>query len=161
MFSRSYLLGLLLVCSSTAISQQQGNPAMPCYRALAEDSRFAVIRDKVALGGSIEEIRRMTKSAERPSREEMPALAAWKSARAECHKAERPYLATRDTEMASVAREYFASVQALIGELQAGALSYGEFGRRRVELYERFTRRLDEIRRSILPPKLTPHPGGK
>ena len=139
-----------------ALSQQKGNPAAPCFRALADDARFAPIRDKVALGGSIEEMRSRTSSNERAKGEEGAALGAWRSAREGCHRQEAGYYATRDVQIQALAREHFAAVQSLIGDLQAGKLSYGEFGRRRVELYEQVTRQIEEVRRAILPPKPVP-----
>ena len=161
MLARLCLLILLELGSGTASSQQKGNPALPCYQALAGDARFAPLRDKVALGGDRNEMRRMTKSADRASAQEGAALAAWRNARAECHKQELPYFATRDTRIQALAREHFAAVQALIAELQAGALSYGEFGRRRIDLVERVTARIEEVRQGILPPKIKPLPVGQ
>jgi hypothetical protein len=153
MLPRLYLLALLALCSSHAISQQKGNPALPCFQALAGDARFAAIKDKVALGGTMEEMRRMTNSIDRAGAQERPALDGWKSAREECHRLELPYYATRDLEIQRLAREHFAAVQALIAELQAGALSYGNFGKRRIELYEKVNRDIDKVRQSILPAK--------
>ena len=99
----------------------------------------------------------MTKSAERASEAEAPAIAAWRSARDACHRLEADYYATRDIEIQAFAREHFVAVQALIAELQSGKLSYGDFGRRRVELFEKVTRQIEEVRKSILPQKPPPH----
>jgi len=159
MLSRLCLLTLLAFCSSTAISQQTGNPALPCFYALAGDPRFAAIKDRVALGGTMEEMRRMTASTDRAGAQEQPALDGWKSAREECHRLERPYYATRDLEIQRLAREHFAAVQALITELQSGALRYGDFGKRRIELHEKVNRDIEKVRQRILPDKpirLTP-----
>jgi hypothetical protein len=46
MLPRLYVLALLALCSSHAISQQNGNPALPCFQGLAGDPRFAAIKDK-------------------------------------------------------------------------------------------------------------------
>lgn len=157
MLPRLCLLTLLAFCSGNAISQQKGNPALPCFHALAVDPRFATIKDKVALGGTMDEMRRTATGNARPGPDERPALEAWKSARAECHRLELPYFATRDLEIQRLAREHFAAVQALVGELQAGSLTYDEFGKRRIELYEKVNRDIEKIRQRILPPKPTPH----
>ncbi len=155
-------VSLLLVLAPVAADCQEskGNPAMSCYRALADDSRFAPIRDKVVLGPATEkETRRVAKIAERASEQEKAAIAAWRGAREVCYQKELPYYATRDNEIQAAARRYFASLQALIGELEAGKLSYGDFGRRRMDLYDKFNRDVEEIRKAILPPKLPPPPG--
>lgn len=157
MLPRLYLLALLALCSGHAISQQKGNPALPCFHALAGDPRFAAIKDKVALGGTMDEMRRLKTGTERPGPQERPVLEAWKGARAECHRLELPYYATRDVEIQALAREHFAAVQALIGELQAGTWTYDEFGKRRIALYEKVNRDIDKVRQSILPAKPTPH----
>ena len=156
MIFRLCLLIMLSLCSSTANSQQKGNPAVPCFRALADDPRFAPLREKVALGGALEEMRNFTKSAERASERELPVLTAWSNARDSCHRLEAGYYATRDIEIQALARDHFAAVQALIAELQSGKFGYGEFGRRRVDLYEKVTRLIEDVRKSILPPKLPP-----
>lgn len=147
------VLTLLALFSNPAISQQKGNPALPCFHALAGDPRFAAIKDKVALGGTLDEMRRMATGTERPGPQERPVLEAWKGARAECRRLELPYYATRDVEIQALAREHFAAVQALIGELQAGTWTYDEFGRRRLALYEKVNRDIDKVRQSILPAK--------
>jgi len=141
-----------------AQAQQKGNPAMPCYRALSGDPRLAPIRQKVALGPATDEARDLTKISERASKEEAPVIAAWREAREACHRQEAGYFSTRDAGIQALARDYFSAIQALIGELQVGKLSYGEFSRRRTDLYEQFMRKVEEIRRSILPPKPAPHP---
>lgn len=105
----------------------------------------------------MDEMRRMTNSGDRASPPEAAALAAWMRAREACHQQELPYYATRDLGMQVLALDHFAAVQALIAELQAGALSYGEFGKRRVELYEKVNRDIDRVRQSILPAKPIPH----
>lgn len=156
MFPRLCLLTLLALCSSHANSQQKGNPALPCFQALAGDPRFAAIKDKVALDGTMEEMRRTTAGTGRPGPQERPVLEAWKGAREECHQLEQPYYATRDTEIQRLAREHFAAVQALIAELQAGAISYGDFGKRRIELYETVNRDIEKVRQRILPAKPAP-----
>jgi hypothetical protein len=159
MLSRLCLLTLLALCSNPAISQQKGNPALPCFHALAGDPRFAAIKDKVALGGTMDELRRTSAGAARPGPQERPVLETWKGARDECHRLEIPYYATRDLEIQRLAREHFAAVQALIGELQAGTWSYDEFGKRRLALYEKVYRDIESVRRRILPAKpitLTP-----
>jgi len=155
------LLVLFALCPALANSQPKGNPAMPCYRALASDPRFELIRDRVALGPTTDEMHRKTKSLDRVTKEEVPVLLAWKSAREVCHQKELPYFATRDSEIAELARKYFAAVQALIGDLQAGGLTYAEFGSRRVGLYEKLNRDIEAIRQSIMPSKPIPHTPGK
>ena len=155
MLPRLCLLTLLAFCSGTAIPQQKGNPALPCFHALAGDARFAAIKDKVALGGTLDEMRRTSTGAERPGPQERPVLEAWKGAREECHRLELPYYATRDLEIQRLAREHFAAVQALIGELQAGKLTYDDFGKRRIALYEKVNRDIEKVRQSILPAKPT------
>ena len=154
---RLCFLALLAMLSGAAQAQAKGNPAMPCYRALSDDARFALIREKVALGPTTDELRRAARSAERPTPQEGAALAVWRKARETCHQQELPYYATRDAEIQSLAREHFAAVQALIGELQAGALTYGDFGKRRIELYETVTSRIEKVRKDILPAKPAPH----
>ena len=153
--ARHGILFLLAMASGTASAQGTGNPAMPCFRALADDARFAPIRGKVALAGALNEMNSLTTSVERPTPPESAALGEWKSARDSCHLLEIPYFATRDTQIQALALDYFAAVQALIGELQAGKLSYGDFGKRRLDLYEKVNQRFEEVRRSILPPKPT------
>jgi hypothetical protein len=130
---------------------------MPCFNALSGDPRFAALKDKVALGGTMEELRRMASGAERARPQEKPVLDAWKTAREECRRLELPYYATRDLEIQRLAREHFAAVQGLIAELQAGALSYGDFGKRRVELFEKVNRDIEAARQRILPAKPVPH----
>jgi hypothetical protein len=152
------LLAALALYFPAAFAQQKGNPAAPCYQALAGDPRFVTVREKVALGGSIDEMRSFTKSTERASAQEAPVLAAWRDARAECHRLEEGYYATRDAEIEALARKHFAAVQSLISELQSARIGYGEFGRRRLDLYEKLTANIEEIRRRILPPKLPPSP---
>ncbi len=154
-FSRICLAALLATVSGAAGAQGTGNPAMPCFRALADDARFASLRGKVALAGALNEMNSLTTSAERPTPPESAALGEWKSARDSCHLLEIPYFATRDTQIQALARDYFAAVQGLIVELQAGKLSYGDFGKRRLDLYEKVNLRFEEVRRSILPPKPT------
>jgi hypothetical protein len=153
---RSFLVALALVGGVAHAQQQRPNPALPCFLALADDPRFALIRGKVALGGTIDEIRRLATSPERPGPQEVPVIGAWREARDACNKLEGPYLEGRDGDIVAAVREHYASVQALIGRLQAGAMTYGEFGKRRVALYDKTTSRVEEIRKSILPPKLTP-----
>ena len=152
------LLAAFSLYFSAALAQQKSNPAALCYQALASDPRFVAIREKVALGGSIDEMRSFTKSTERASGQEAPALAAWRDARAECHGLEKGYYATRDAEIQVLALKHFTAVQSLISELQSAGISYGEFGRRRLDLYEKLTANIEEIRRRILPPKLPPPP---
>ena len=155
------LAAALAICCAAVNAQPKGNPALACYQALHDEPRFALIRDKVALGGTLEEMRRLTKSSERASPPEGAALAAWRAARAACHQQELPYYATRDVDIQALAREHFAAVQALIGELQDGKLTYGDFGKRRLELYETVNARIERVRKSILPAKPPPHsPGG-
>lgn len=157
MSARPYFLTLLAALSCSAIAQPKANPAMPCYQALAGDPQFAAIKDKVALGGTVEEMRRKTASADRASPQERPVLDAWRSAREMCHRQELPYYATRDVEIQALAREHFAAVQALIAELQSGAISYGDFGKRRVALHEKVNADIERVRQAILPPKPVPH----
>jgi hypothetical protein len=147
-------------CAGTANAQDKSNPALPCFQSLRDDPRFALLRDKVALGGDLGEIRRLTTSAERPDSGERAALGAWSKARADCQRLEEPYLATRAIETASLAREHFMAVQALIASLEAGSLTYGEFGKRRAELYDTTTRRIESARKGIVPSKPAPHPVG-
>lgn len=139
-------------------AQPAGNPARPCYDALAGDARFASIRDKVALSGfAAEGLRAYTGIAERAGPEERPVLGAWKNAREACHQKELPYFATRDVGIQAAAREHFAALQALIDQLAGGAMTYGEFGRRRIELYDALNSRVEKVRKDILPPKPVPH----
>lgn len=154
---RFCVVAFLALFAGAANSQQKGNPATACYQALIGDARFAPIREKVALGGTMDEMRRMTKSDERASAQEKPVLAAWRDARESCHRLEKPYFATRDNAIEALALQHFTEVQALIGELQSGALSYGEFGRRRIDLFEKRNRQIEEVRQGILPPKVAPH----
>jgi hypothetical protein len=159
MLARPLLLAILAMCSGAALAQPKGNPAMPCFNGLASDPRFAAIKDKVALGGTMTETRRTPTGTERPGPQAQPVLEAWKGARSECHRLELPYYATRDVEIQRFAREHFAAVQALIGELQAGTWTYDEFGKRRIALYEKVNRDIEKVRQRILPPKpirLTP-----
>jgi hypothetical protein len=144
---------LLILAPVTAGGQPKGNPAMPCFRALADDARFAALRGKVALGPDRDQLRSFTTSTERPTGTESDALGAWKGAREDCHQLELPYYASRDTEIQALARQHFAAVQSLIAELQSRRLAYGEFGRRRVELYEKVNRDIEAVRRRILPPE--------
>jgi hypothetical protein len=155
---RLCMLFLLATASGIASAQPKGNPAMPCFRGLADDARFTPIRGKVALGGAMDEMNRLTTSSERPTAPESAALGEWKRARDACHLLEAGYFATRDTQIQALARDYFAAVQALIVELQDGKLTYGDFGRRRLDLYEKVNARYDEVRRSILPAKPAAHP---
>ena len=103
----------------------------------------------------------MAQSAERASEREKPAIAAWRAAREQCHRQEKSYIATRDTQIQATVYRYFAAVQALIGELEEGKLTYGEFGKRRMDLYDKLDRDVENIRQSILPPKPAPHPVGQ
>ena len=151
------LLAAVALWGAAAHAQPKGNPAMPCFRALATDPRFAAIKDKVALGGDLDEMHRMTKGTERASAQEAPVIAAWKDARADCHRLEKGYFATRDSGIQALAEEYFAALQAQIAELQAAKISYGEFDSRRLELYGTLQIRVEAIRRQILPPKPTPY----
>ena len=112
------------------------------------------------MAGADAEMRLMTTRSDRASREEAEVLAAWRSAREACHKQELHYYATRDAEIDALAREHFAAVQALITELQGGTLTYGEFSRRRIELYQKVNSRIERVRKDVLPPKLPPPPGG-
>ena len=105
-------------------------------------------------------MRAYTKSGERASAQEAPALGAWKAAREACHQQELPYYATRDIGIQAAAREHFAALQALIDQLAGGALTYGEFGRRRIELYDTLNSRVEKIRKDIIPPKPKPQPPG-
>jgi hypothetical protein len=91
------------------------------------------------------------------SAQEAPVIAAWKEARAGCHRLEKGYFATRDAGIQALAKEYFATLQNLIGELQAAKISYGEFDSRRLELYGNLQVRVEAIRREILPPKPQPY----
>ena len=160
MIDRLCVLAILALCSGAANSQLQGNPAAPCYESLAEDARFSPIREKVALGGALDGMRRMTASGERAGAQDGPVLAAWRNARDACHRLEAEYFAKRDEGVATLAREHFSAVQALIAELQSGNLTYGEFSKRRLGLYEKTSSRIEEIRRSVLPPKTIPHTFG-
>jgi len=156
-----YLPMLLAMCSGAAIAQQSANPAASCYEGLSADARFAQIHDKVALGGTLDEMRRMTTSTERASAREAPVIAAWRNARDACHRMEKEYFAKRDATISGLALEHFAALQAMITELESGKLAYGEFGKRRLELYERTSSRIAEIRESIKPPRIIPHTVGK
>jgi hypothetical protein len=149
-------LALAMACALAQSQQQRSNPALPCYLGLTDDPRFVLVRGKVALGGTIDEIQRLPARDERPSPQEIPVLGLWRDAREACNKLEQPYLEGRDGDIVATVRQHYASVQALIGQLQAGSMTYGEFGKRRVELYERTTRRVEELRKSIVPPKLQP-----
>jgi hypothetical protein len=151
-------LPILLAISSIAAGQTTGNPALPCFNALTGDARFAAIKDKVALGGTMEELRRSASSTGRAGPQEKPVLETWKAAREECRRLELPYYATRDLEIQRLAREHFDAVQVLIAELQAGALSYGDFAKRRIELFEKVNRDIETVRLRILPAKPTPRP---
>jgi hypothetical protein len=156
-----WLLWLLLFVAETAHAQdKKGNPAMPCFRALADDARFASIRGKVALGPDRDsETQRLARITERASEQDKPLLATWRSAREACHQKELPYYATRDSEIALLARRHFDAVQSLIGELRDAKITYGEFSTRRAALYEKVNRDIDEVRRSILPAKpISPMP---
>jgi hypothetical protein len=155
--ARVCLMLLFATCAGAALAQAKGNPALPCYQALAGDPRFAPVKDKVALGGTMDEMRRMTARGDRASPQEGEALAAWKSARDACHQQELPYYATRDLEIQALAREHFEAVQRLIAELQVGEMNYGEFGKRRLALYEKVNRDIEKVRRNILPAKPAPH----
>ena len=157
MVAGASLLAVFALWGAAAHAQPKSNPAMPCFRALSTDPRFEALKGKVALGGDIDELQRLTKSTERASAQEAPVIAAWKDARADCHQLEKGYFATRDAGIQALAEEYFAALQALIGELQAAKLSYGEFGSRRVELYGTLQIKVEAIRRAILPPKPQPH----
>ena len=151
MLTRLSLVALLAMCPGAASSQQKENPARSCYQALAENPRLAPIREKVSLGGNLDEMRRLTRSGDRASQQEGAALAAWRNARGDCHQLELPYFATRDSEIGALSRGHFDSLQALILGLETGALTYGEFGARRVDLYERTTSRIEAVRRRISP----------
>jgi len=154
------LLAVVLLSGAVAHAQPKGNPAMPCFRALADDPRFASVKDKVSLSGTtMDEMRRMTTSGERASAQEAPVLAAWKDARADCHRLETDYFASRDARIQEFALAHFAALQNLIVDLQSGKITYGDFGRRRIELYEKLQLNVEAVRREILPPKLPPPPG--
>jgi hypothetical protein len=161
MLTRLYLLILLLSCTNIAISQQKANPAMPCYQALSSEPQFATIREKVSLGGVMDEMRRMTKSSDRANQQEASALATWRDAREKCHQQEVFYFATRDSKIEALARDHFAAVQTLITDLQAGNLTYGEFSKRRIEVYESASDRIEKVRQAVIPPTLPPRPLGK
>ena len=144
---------LFALFASGANAQQKGNPSIPCFQSLAGDPRFAPIRDKVSLGGDMEELRRHARIGERPNAQEAAALAIWKTERETCNRLEAPYYATRDAGIRELAREHFAATQAALAELQRGKTTYGEYARRRIELYEAVTSRIEQVRKSILPEK--------
>lgn len=150
------VLAVFALVPATAGAQPKGNPAMPCYQALESDARFSSIRQKVALGGAIDEMRKFTGSGERPTAAESAALSEWGTARESCQRLEADYIATRDTQIQALVRKYYAAVHSLIGELASGKLTYGDFGRRRLDLYESTNARIEERRREILPAKPTP-----
>lgn len=153
------LAGVLLAqFAGLALGWQANNPASPCYAALAQDSRFASIRDKVALGGSVQEMRGMAKIADRANAAEQFEVGAWRAARADCHKLEQPYYASVDVNVGGAALEHFAAVQKLTTALAAGTLTYGEFSRRRLELGEPVEQKIEALRKQILPPKPKPKP---
>ena len=154
---------LLVLFCAAAHAQQQHNPAMPCFAALADDPKFVAIRNKVALGaGTAADAQRLAKIAERPTGDEKPVIRAWRAAREECHALEKPYFATRDNEIQAAALRHFGAQQALVGDLEAAKLTYGDFARKRWELYEKLSRDVEEIRKRILPPKaISPMPAVK
>lgn len=155
----SLLAGILLVqFAGLAMGWQTRNPAAPCYAALAQDARFDAIRDKVALSGSLPEMRRMARITDRVSVAEQSAVGAWRAARAECHKLELPYYASVDADVRGAALEHFAAVQKLAAALEAGKLAYGEFSRRRLELGEQVEQRIEALQKQILPAKPQPKP---
>jgi hypothetical protein len=154
---RAPLVAIFLVLAAPAsVAQTSGNPAIPCYRALTDDPRLAAIRDKVALGGDAEDMRRLSALPGRPSPLEAEALVAWKVEREACHRRELPYYATRDAEIRVLAQRHFSALQAAIDELSAGRLTYGEFSKRRIALYEKLNQDIEDVRRAILPPKPVP-----
>ncbi len=151
-------IAVISVVGAPALAQQKGNPAMPCYEALADDARFAALRDKMVLGPTTSsESQRVAKVAERPTREESAVIAQWRVARDECNKLEKPYLATRATEIQATVNQYYANLQAQIRELEAGRLTYGQFETRRYELFLKVNRDVGEIRRTIVPAAPPPH----
>jgi hypothetical protein len=145
---RALAMALSLFTHGLCAAQQETLES--CLNGLAADSRFAPLAGKLAMGVAAGTTPAMTSDSSLASNKELPVIAAWAAARAECLKAESRYgNALYRPPMQAFGIDAENKVMAATEELFNRTISYGEFNRRRQAIAEELRGKVADLRRQI------------
>jgi hypothetical protein len=121
-----------------------------CMDRLATDSRFALVAGKLAVGVLTSATPAMSADTSLASNKELPVIAEWAAARAECLKAESRFgNAIYRPPLQAYGIDAENKVMAATEELFNRTISYGEFNRRRLTIAEELRGKVADLRRQI------------
>jgi hypothetical protein len=129
-------LSLLFITSHAA-----AEPWGDCLRGLASDYALQPIADKVALSGSSDRLFSMMANDSYPTATEKAVILDWGNKRERCNTSYPP----EQRPLTHLYVEGFRTVQSMIFDLYKGAISYGEFNRRRQDLNTALEARIQQL----------------
>jgi len=141
----SIVVALTLTFSQIAAAGGDLYPTADCMQRLTHDVRLQALDRKVALGLGDEATPALLALDRTATVMERVALRLWMELRQECFALGAAHRAAAHAELPLLADRMFSAQQQLLGELREGRASFGEFNRRRLELWQTERRQQAEL----------------
>ena len=142
---KTSILVLTLTFSQLAAAGGDLYPTAECMQQLTHDVRLQALDRKVALGLGDEATPALLALDRTATVMERVALRQWMELRQECFALGAAHRAAAHAELPLLADRMFDAQQRLLGELREGRTSFGEFNRRRLELWQAERRQQAEL----------------
>ena len=142
---KTSILVLALTFSQLAAAGGDLYPTAECMQQLTRDVRLQALDRKVVLGLGDETTPALLALDRTATVMERVALRLWMELRQECFALGGAHRAAAHAELPLLADRMFDTQQRLLGELREGRTSFGEFNRRRLELWQAERRQQAEL----------------
>jgi hypothetical protein len=142
---KTSLVAVALTFSQLAAAGGELYPTAECVQQLAHDKRLKVLDRKVALGLGDEATAAPAALERTATLEERAALGLWLELRQQCFSLGAAHRAAAHAGLPLLADRMFAEQQRLVSDLRAGRASFGEFNRRRLDLWQDERRQQAEL----------------
>jgi hypothetical protein len=144
------VLAMVLLFLTRSLCAAQQDELASCLNRLGADPGFAVLAPKLAVGVVTSTPPAMAADTSLANNKELPVIAAWAAARAECVKADSRYgNAVYRPPLQAFGIDAENKVLAAAEALYEKIISYGVFNRRRQAIAEEFRAKVADLRRQI------------
>ena len=144
------VLAMVFLFLTRSLCAAQQDELASCLNSLSADPAFAVLTGKLAVGVVTSTTPAMAADTSLANNKELPVIAKWAAARAECVKADSRYgNAIYRPPLQAFGIDAENKVLAAAEALYDKAISYGEFNRRRKAIAEEFRAKVADLRRQI------------
>jgi hypothetical protein len=145
---KTSIVVLALTFSQLATAGGDLYPTADCMQQLTHDVRLQALERKVALGLGDQATPALLALDRRATVEESAALVLWMELRQKCFALGADHRSAAHTSLPLLAGRMFGVQQRLVGELRDGRTTFGEFNRRRLELWQVERRQQADLFRS-------------